>query len=137
MHVLTIALAIAIPFGIAALTTWINITIKFAPDAAHARREAALTFMTVIAWIANGGVLVLLIWEIISPNPNLRVSLLVIIMNSFGLFNFYMLMLYLQLRHSIARQGEYSGRIDQRLTDLAKLVGKLIEINEKRFEPRH
>ena len=32
-EVLKIVLIIAIPVGIAALTTWINITIKFAPDA--------------------------------------------------------------------------------------------------------
>jgi hypothetical protein len=118
--VLKTAITIAIPLGIAALTTWINITIRFAPDAAHAIREAKEIFLKVAGWIANAILAGVLTWEIVSPNPNVRVSMLIILMYSFSLFNSYVLWLHRFTLNLISRQS------DSMLT-LAQVVHKLVE----------
>jgi hypothetical protein len=116
MNELTIALAIAVPIGIAALNTWINITIKFAPDSAHATREVTLIFIRVIGWVGNSAVLGLLVWQIISPDPNLRVSFLLIILDSFVLFSGYVAWLHIQTVKMIMEQANMIGG----LTDLVR-----------------
>jgi hypothetical protein len=91
IDVLKTVLAIAIPLGTAAITTWVNITIKFAPDAAHAMREAKAIAFKIADWTTQAVVAGEIIWQIVSPFPNNRISLLVIILNSFVLFNAYMI----------------------------------------------
>jgi hypothetical protein len=122
MSELTIALAIAVPLGIAALNTWINITIKFAPDAAHARREVTEIFIRVIGWIGNSVVLGQLIWQIISPNPNLRLSFLLILLDSFSLFNSYLYWLLHSVFNLIGKQTAAVGTLGEVVRDLVKIA---------------
>ncbi len=91
MTVETIILAIAIPIGIAALTAWINIKIKFAPDAAHASREAKSIFFKLFLVITHLYLAGLLIWVIVSPKPWNRADYIVVILNSLVLFHSYMM----------------------------------------------
>jgi len=107
IEVLKIALMIAVPAGIAALTTWINITIRFAPDAAHAMREAKQIVARVVGWIAYIWIAGVIVWQFILPDPNPRLSLLIIILNSFALFNAYILWQLRSILKLLQTQAEH------------------------------
>jgi hypothetical protein len=70
----TILPLLSIPIGlaIAALTAWVNIAIKFAPDAAQARRETQRIFLLLLFVIGNicliGSLVILLFWPVFSPS---------------------------------------------------------------------
>jgi hypothetical protein len=114
----------AAPLGIAALTTWINITIRFAPDAAQAKREARLIFFKVTGWIALAVVVVQMAQQIISPNLSLRASLLVIILDSFVLFNAYMLWV-------LRRHLQLIDKLNEMFGHLTEVVGHLVDAQEQ------
>jgi hypothetical protein len=67
--VLRNTLPYAITLGIAVLTQWLNAqfntAIKFAPDAAHAKREIRQIVLNLIGWAAQGIVALQLIWQIL------------------------------------------------------------------------
>jgi hypothetical protein len=120
IEVLKIILMITIPIGIAALTTWINITIRFAPDAAHAAREAKAIALKLAGWTANAALAGMLIWEIASPVPNPRTSILLIILYSFSLFNVYVLWLNRLVVNLIMSQA----KLLLNLTEIVRILGK-------------
>ena len=85
------ALAIAVPFGTAALTAWISIKIKFAPDAVHATREVMTIFLKVylgMSYLYSAGALV---WLFTSSRPIDRLFIFAVMLNSFALLNGYLL----------------------------------------------
>jgi hypothetical protein len=123
MQELTIALAIAVPLGIAALNTWINITIKFAPDAAHARREVTLIFARVTMWISSSVVLGQLVWQIVSPMSNQRVSFLLVLLDSFTLYNVYVMWLHGVILNMLLEHLRLMGK----LSDTIRLIGESLD----------
>jgi len=123
MQELTIALAIAVTLGIAALNTWINITIKFAPDAAHARREVTLIFARVTMWISSSVVLGQLVWQIVSPMSNQRVSFLLVLLDSFTLYNVYVMWLRGVILNTLLEHLRLMGK----LSDTIRLIGESLD----------
>jgi hypothetical protein len=121
-EVLKTALAIAIPLGIAALTTWINITIRFAPDAAHAIQEAKKIFLKVAGWTANGVLVGGIIWQIVWPDHNARASILIILMYSFSLFNSYVIWLHRFTLNLISQQSNSMLTLAQTVRELVELA---------------
>jgi|ERR1035441_10134583 hypothetical protein len=80
--------------GIAAVTAWVNITIKFAPTADHAKNDAKRIFLLVLSVLSQVFLLWVLISEYLSSEPLTRHSLFVILMVSFGLFHSYLFLVY-------------------------------------------
>ncbi|SRR6266446_3630438 len=71
---------------ICALTAWINITIKHAPDKQSAVRGTVLIFARIFALICAAGALALLIREVLSPEPLTRLSVFFIALDTSALF---------------------------------------------------
>lgn len=124
MNVLMIALAIIVPVSVAALNSWVNITIKFAPDAAQAKRDAKAIFLTVVAWICNLLAAGMLIAQLVWPMSNGRVSILLIIMNSFTLFTTFVFWLVGYMMTQITNQ---MTRALDLIHDQAKMIRTLTE----------
>ena len=103
MEIVKIVAPLVTAIGIAFVTTWISIKVKFAPTAAHAMKEAKAILLVVVAVILNLGVAAQLVLEILLPNPNLRISLLYIIFYSFVLFNSYISFVFMRLLRLIGR----------------------------------
>lgn len=101
MNVLVIALAIVMPLGIAALTTWINIKIKFAPDATQATREAKSIFTKVAFWAVNVYSVCVIIFFFASSWPVDRVFILSVMVNCFYLLTMYVISLNKHLMTAI------------------------------------
>ena len=67
MTTLTAVLSIIITIGLAFVTTWINIKVKFAKDAAHAIQEARQIVLRVAMWASNCVLFALLVGNLASP----------------------------------------------------------------------
>ena len=85
MNTLTIAIPFIIAISVCALNSWINITIKHAPDKASASRETKLIFLRIVEWICNLGVGAFLLREIVSPEPLTRWSVFLMVWYSSAL----------------------------------------------------
>jgi hypothetical protein len=88
---LTTLIPIISAIGIAMLSAWMNITIKFAQNPAQAKQAVILILLRIIGGVANVGCLFFLVREVLSPNPLTRSSLMYIIFLSLVLFNTYLL----------------------------------------------
>src|SRR5690242_13150431 len=91
-------LPIPVGLGIAALTAWINITIRFAPDAAQAKRETRRIFVVILfviefIWI-TGYLAWLVIWE--PPIPPSLLSLN-ITLYCLGLYTIFLVWWFVRL----------------------------------------
>jgi len=113
IEIVRIAAPIVIALGIAFVTTWINIKVRFAPTAAHAMKEARAILLIVVAVILNLYMVGMLVSEIVSPNPDLRTSILHIILYSFVLFNNYICFMQFMVLQMISK-----------LADVAKVLLK-------------
>jgi hypothetical protein len=127
-----IVLQVVIPCGVAILTIWVNIKVKFARDAAHAISEVKGIFAWVLVWIANALIAGNLIWEFLQPSANARLNLAFILFNSFALFNSYMMWLILRLLKIMRKQAEATAR----LVDIVTSAELLERIQWEPDEPK-
>jgi len=106
---------ILIPFIVAvvsaALFSWINIKIKFAPTEAHAKKDVRRIFLFVlgvIQWLAFAYLLWWVVMQFISDAPISARKLLWILLAAFGLFHTYMMvwiMMVVQITGKLAEVG--------------------------------
>ena len=89
---------ILIPFavlvGSAALVSWINIKIKFAPTEAQAKKDIRRIFLIifgVLQWVAFAYLLWWIIKQFMADTPITTRNLMWILLAAFGLFHTYMM----------------------------------------------
>jgi hypothetical protein len=127
MKVLTIALAISVPFVIAALNAWLNIKIKFAPDAAHAAHEVKLVCRKVFLWIANAYSAGVIVWLFVFW-PIDRLFILAVMVNSFGLFHSYLMYWLDQVWISLRKHTDTDESLADAVSSLTTAVNALSKI---------
>jgi hypothetical protein len=106
MKELTFVLAIVMPLAACALNSWLNIKIKFAPDAEQAKRETRLALLRVLGWISNLYMVVILVWQFTWTVPLTRLSILAILIPLFTLFHSYVLWWIRQVLEIFQDQGK-------------------------------
>jgi hypothetical protein len=124
MDVLKTALMIAVPVGTMLLNAWINITIKFAPDAREAKIEIIRILARVAMWISNCVLLAQLVWEFVSPHPNLRFSVLVIALDCSALSANYMMWIVIKLADFVTANARDLDRLHETVRALVAIVDK-------------
>ena len=102
MQVATILLAIIMPILGCALNATLNIKIKFAADAAQAKRERNLILLRVVAWVVNLYCAGNILWLLIVP-PLSKSSLFGMLVCSFSLFSSFVFSLFDLIANNQAR----------------------------------
>jgi len=95
MDIQTIFITIAIGVGIASVTAWINIKIKFAQNADQAKRDTKRIFIILFFTASHLYILWVLITQLLEPLSNK--SLIIILSCCFGLFHSYIMYLFNRL----------------------------------------
>ncbi len=80
---------------IAVINIWAAITIKFAPDKATVVRQIKSMLWRVVRWIGNAWSVGLIIFLFASSLPVDRFFIFGVVLNSFSLFNNYLLTLFI------------------------------------------
>jgi hypothetical protein len=80
-----VLIPLAIGVGIAALTAWINITIKFANNAEDAKRDIKRIFYLIVSFLSQCIVAYFLFKNLISDKPLDRVSVFAIIVSTISI----------------------------------------------------
>ncbi len=126
MKELTIALAIIMPIAACALNSWLNIKIKFAPDADQAKRDVRQVLFRIFFWLSNVSLVGVLVWQIRLPDPITRLSLVSILIPAFALFSNYVQWFILSILETISD-----------ITYSIKKAAEIFEIQQKMIDSLH
>jgi hypothetical protein len=85
MNIQIILIPLAIGTGIAALSAWINITIRFANSAEDARRDIKRIFFIIVSFLSQCAVAYFLFTQLLSDEPLNRISVFSIVMCSLSI----------------------------------------------------
>jgi hypothetical protein len=106
-------LPIAVAFCGIALTSYINIKIKFAKDESDAFRTIRATFLNIARVVMHLWVAYFLYKEIVSIEPPTRLSILLIVLYSFSLFWWFISGIFFSIIDVIrALQATQSAHLD-------------------------
>jgi hypothetical protein len=84
-------LSVLAAFGLAIITSWMNITMKFGQHAHQAKLDTKTIFWRFVGGIANLYLFLFLARELLSSAPLTRESLTIIIIASLGLHNAFVM----------------------------------------------
>ena len=88
---LSTLLSVLAAFGLALITSWMNMAMKFGPHTAQATRDTKTIFWRFVGGIANLSLCLFLARELFSSAPLTRESLIIIIIASLGLHNAFVM----------------------------------------------
>jgi len=121
-------LPIAVATGGIALTSYINIKIKFAQNEGDAFLTIRATFLNIIRVVINLWVAYFLFKEVISHEPPTRLSILLIVFCSFSLFWWLISGIFFRIIEIISSlQATQSAHLDM----FEMYIKKQVEIDEK------
>ena len=89
--ILPTLLSILAAFGLAVITSWMSIAIKFGQNADQAKRDTKTIFWRFVGGIANLYLFLFLAREMLSSEPLTRRALAVLIIASLGLYNTFVM----------------------------------------------
>jgi hypothetical protein len=131
MILLTIALAIIMPIAACALNSWLNIKIKFATDVAHAKRDVRRVFFRIFNWAVNAYCVGIIVWQVVSPSPLTRLSLVSILIPFFGLVSSYLQFWMLRIQNQLSQSVDISRKLAEAAAAHGTLITHLIDKSPK------